>query len=111
MGVLPQTVTRSIHECLLVLYYVLIGAFNGCEDADLIHGVLSLLLGQPLHLHLLKGVFALVVPPQHMVDRRVGTLAQLLNDCEVVQSGCLLYEKLVAPSRRGSGLHQKESRW
>ena len=25
-----------------------------------------------------------------MVDRRVGTLAQLLNDCEVVQSGCLL---------------------
>ena len=25
-----------------------------------------------------------------MVDRRVGTLAQLLKDCEVVQSGCLL---------------------
>ena len=63
MGVLPQTVARSIHEGLLVLYYVFVGALDGCEDADLIHGVLSLLLGQPLHLHLLKRVFALIVPP------------------------------------------------
>lgn len=89
-GVLPQAVTGSINERLLVLYYVLVAAFNGCEDADLIHRILALLLCEPVHLHLLQGVFALVIPPEHLVDRGVSALAQLLNDREIVQSRRLL---------------------
>jgi len=98
-GVLPQAVARCVHEGLLVLYYVLVATPYGCEDADLIHGVLSLLLGQPLHLHLLQGVFALVVPPQHMIDCGVGALAQLLKDCEVFQRGCLVVVMVILVGR------------
>ena len=51
-----------------------------------------------MHLHFLQGVFALVVPSEHLVDRGVGALAQLLNDCKVVQSRLLLVLEGWVPS-------------
>jgi len=78
---LPERV--GLDEGLLVADDV--RALDGGEDADLVEGVLLLLLRQVRHLHLLQGVGLGVGDALHLVDRGIGALPQLRQDHEVLQ--------------------------
>ena len=83
-----QTWRRLINKCFFKPDHV--GMVDTRQYANLIECVFLLFLSQIEHFDLLQSIWLLVANSFDFIDRAVGAVSQLLDDCEVLDPGILL---------------------
>ena len=83
----------GVDEGLLVLDDVRVP--DARQDSHLVDSVLFVFEGLGANFDLLEGVDLAVLDPAHLVDRGVGSVAQLLQDHEVAQLRAALVLHLI----------------